>query len=101
MEPRPVLPQAGPSLGADGLLSYLDEQGVRHHVALLLPGEEASADRLMERMERHQALFDRIEQLSRLWIEQMSDADFDARESMEMLLTTLETSLDSLLPDAG
>jgi hypothetical protein len=52
-------------------------------------------------MQRHQALFDRIEQLSRQWIEQVSDADFDTRESLEMLLTTLETSLDSLLPDAG
>jgi len=101
MEPPPVLPQAGPSLGADGRLTYIDEQGVRHHVALLPPGEEASADRLMERMQRHQALFDRIERLSRQWIEQVSDADFDTRESMEMLLTTLETSLDSLLPDAG
>jgi hypothetical protein len=29
MEPRPVLPQAGPSLGAGGQLSDVDERGVR------------------------------------------------------------------------
>ncbi|MFM7393320.1 MAG: hypothetical protein ACKO22_02905 [Cyanobium sp.] len=86
MEPRPVLPQACPSLGADGRLTS---------------GEEASADRLMERMQRHLALFDRIEQLSRQWIEQVSNADFDTGESLQMLLTTLETSLGPLLPDAG
>ncbi len=42
MESRPVLPQAGPSLGPDGLLTYLDEDGVRHVVALLPPVDEAS-----------------------------------------------------------
>ncbi len=100
-EPRPVLPQAGPSLGPGGQLTYVDEQGVRHVVALLTPGEEISADRLMERMHRHQALFDRIQRLSLQWIELVSAPDFDERESMEMLLTTLETALESMLPEAG
>lgn len=101
MEPRPVLPQAGPSLGPDGRLTYLDEHGVRHVVDLLAPAEEISADRLMERMHRHQTLFDRIQRLSLQWIEQVSAPDFDERGSMEMLLTTLETALESLLPEAS
>ena len=100
MESRPVLPQAGPSLGPDGLLTYLDENGLRHVVALLPPVDEASADRLMARIQRNQALFDRIERLSLQWIEQVSSPDFDRREAMEMLLTTLETSLEALLPEA-
>ena len=41
MEPRPVLPQAGPSIGPDGKFSYLDEEGVRHVVERLLGGAPA------------------------------------------------------------
>jgi hypothetical protein len=35
------------------------------------------------------------------WIEQTATPDFAAREAIEMLLTTLETGLESLLPEAG
>lgn len=101
MEPRPVVPQAGPSLGPDGLLTYLDEQGVRHVVAQLSPSDEASADQLMARMQQNQALFDQIERLSQQWVEQMETPDFAAREAVEMLLTTLETGLETLLQEAG
>jgi hypothetical protein len=61
MEPRPVLPQAGPSLGPDGQLTYLDERGVRHVVARLLASDEATAHHLMVRIQQNQALFDQIE----------------------------------------
>jgi hypothetical protein len=101
MESRPVLPQAGPSLGTDGLLTNLDEEGVRHIVALLPPDDEEGANRLMTLIQRNPALFDQIERLSLQWIEQMATPDFDAREAIEMLFTTLESGLETLLPDAG
>ena len=101
MEPRPVLPQAGPSLGPDGQLTYRDETGVRHVVARLLSSDEASAHQLMVRLQQNQALFDQIERLCQQWIEQMETPDFAAPEAIEMLLTTLETGLETLLPEAG
>lgn len=102
MESRPVLPHAGPSLGPDGLLTYLNEDGVRRHVVVLPPpDDEAGADRLMAQIHRNQALFDQIERLSLQWIEQMATPEFAAREAIEMLLTTLETGLETLLPEAG
>ena len=101
MEPRPVLPQAGPSLGPDGQLTYLDAEGVRYVVARLLSSDEASAHQLMVRMQQNQALFDQIERLCQQWIEQMETPDFAAPEAIEMLLTTLETGLETLLPEAG
>lgn len=101
LETRPVLPQAGPSLGADGLLTYLDEHGVRHVVAQLPSSDEASGHQLMGRIQQNQALFDQIERLSQQWVEQMETPDFAAREAMEMLLITLETGLESLLQEAG
>ena len=101
MEPRPILPKAGPSLGPDGQLTYLDESGVRHVVARLFASDEATAHHLMVRMQQNQALFDQIERLCQQWIEQMATPDFAAREAIEMLLTTLETGLESLLPEVG
>ncbi len=85
----------------NGQLTNLDEAGVRHVVALLPPSDEASADQLMVRMQQNQALFDQIERLSQQWIEQMETPDFTAREAIEMLLTTLETGLETLLPEVG
>jgi hypothetical protein len=101
MEPRPVLPQAGPSLGPNGQLTYLDEQGVRHVSALPKKGDEATVDRLMAQIQQNQSLFDLIQRLSQQWIEQMETPDFATREAIEMLLTTLETGLETLLPEGG
>ena len=101
MEPRPVLPQAGPSPGPDGQLTYHDELGVRHVVARLLSSDEATAHQLIVRLQQNQALFDQIERLCQQWIEQMETPDFATREAFEMLLTTLETGLETLLPEAG
>ena len=100
-EPRPVLPQAGPSIGPDGQLTFLDEEGVRHVVALQPSSDEAAAHQLMARIQQNQGLFDQIERLSQQWVEQMATPDFAAREAMEMLLTTLETGLETLLQEAG
>jgi hypothetical protein len=55
----------------------------------------------MARIQQNQGLFDQIERLSQQWVEQMATPDFAAREAMEMLLTTLETGLETLLQEAG
>jgi hypothetical protein len=97
----PVTPHAGPSLDQEGQLSYIGEDGRRYVVGLPPEMDPASLERVMSTISREGSLFHQIESLACRWIAQVSGPDLDGRAAMELLVTTLETSLEELFPEDG
>lgn len=111
MQQPPVLPEAGPSFGPDGRLSYLGVDGTRRQLAPpratwepaseAQAAEEYAAERMMARLAAGGELVERIETLCRRWIQAVSGEELQARDALLLLLTTLETSLETCLEEGG
>jgi hypothetical protein len=100
MEDQPITPHAGPIFDADGLLTYIGDDGRRYVVGPLAEADETSVDRVMELLRSGNTLFAEIEVLSRQWLERVSGLELDRRAALVLLLTTLETALEGEAPEA-
>ena len=99
MEDEPITPHAVPIFDADGHLTYIGDDGRRYVVGPLPETDEASVDRVMERLRAGQLLFSQIEELSRQWLEQVCASGLQRDSALALLLTTLETALDEGLDE--
>ena len=91
---QPITPHAGPIFDADGNLTYVGDDGRRYVVAAMPDADERQVDQVMDRLRRGNALFSRLELLSREWLDQVSGEELDRRAALVLLLTTLETALE-------
>jgi hypothetical protein len=108
---QPITPHAGPIRDPSGLLSYIGDDGRRYVVGSRTdtPVDAAgdreperptaiSAERVMRDLRQANRLYRRIESLCRDWIEAVHSRDLERSAALELLLTTLETTLEE--PDA-
>ena len=96
---QPITPHAGPIFDADGNLTYVGDDGRRYVVAAMPDADERQVDQVMDRLRRGNALFSRLELLSREWLDQVSGEELDRRAALVLLLTTLETALEECTGD--
>jgi hypothetical protein len=94
MEEQPITPHAGPTVDADGQLTYVGDDGRRYVVGLPPDIDEASVEKVMTVLRNGSQLFQQIESLCHRWVEEVSGQDLDARAALVLLLTTLETALE-------
>jgi hypothetical protein len=99
MEDKPITPHAGPTLDAEGQLTYVGDDGRRYVVGLPSEIDEASVERVMTTLRGGSDLFQRIEELCHRWIGEVSGSELDARAALVLLLTTLETALEESYPE--
>lgn len=99
MEEQPITPHAGPTIDADGQLTYVGDDGRRYVVGLPPEVDEASVERVMTLLRSGSALFRQIEALCHSWIAQVSGDDLDDHAALVLLLTTLETTLEDSYPE--
>ncbi len=108
---QPITPHAGPLRDPSGLLSYIGDDGRRYVVgspadlqAVAAAREEpplpdaASAERVMHDLRQANRLYRRIESLCRDWIAAVQSRDLERGAAMDLLLATLETTLEE--PDS-
>jgi hypothetical protein len=100
-EDQPITPHAGPTLDAEGQLTYIGDDGRRYVVGLPPEADEASLERVMANLRQGNELFRRIEELCHQWIARVRSRDLDQRAALVLLLTTLETSLEDDYPELG
>ena len=100
-EHQPITPHAGPTLDADGQLTYIGDDGRRYVVGLPPEADEASLERVMANLRQGNELFRQIEELCHQWIARVRSKDLDQRAALVLLLTTLETSLEDDYPDTA
>jgi hypothetical protein len=98
MEEQPITPHAGPTLDADGNLTYVGDDGRRYVVGLPPEIDEDSVEKVMTLLRSGSGLFHQIEALCHRWIGEVSGTDLDVRAAMVLLLTTLETALEDHYP---
>ncbi len=94
MEEQPITPHAGPTVDAEGHLTYVGDDGRRYVVGLPPDIDEASVEKVMTVLRSGSQLFQQIEALCHRWVEEVSGQDLDARAALVLLLTTLETALE-------
>ena len=99
MEEQPITPHAGPTIDAEGQLTYVGDDGRRYVVGLPPEVDEASVERVMTLLRSGSALFRQIEVLCHRWIAQVSGDDLDDHAALVLLLTTLETTLEESYPE--
>jgi hypothetical protein len=100
MEEQPITPHAGPTLDADGNLTYVGDDGRRYVVGLPPDIDEDSVEKVMTLLRGGSGLFQQIEALCQRWIEEVSGADLDARAALVLLLTTRETAREERYPES-
>jgi hypothetical protein len=91
---HPVTPLTGPTLDAEGRLTYIGEDGRRY---VVVDGVELDAEgsaRVMEALQSAGPLFQEIEALCHGWLECLSLAPLQREEAIALLLATLETVLE-------
>ena len=93
-EDHPVTPHAAPSRDALGRLTYTGDDGRRYVVGLPPDTDEEGLERVMGQLQDGNPLFSQIETLCQRWIEAVQGRDLDHRAALELLLTTLETTLE-------
>ncbi|MEA5390431.1 hypothetical protein VB738_04055 [Cyanobium gracile UHCC 0139] len=99
MEEKPITPHAGPTLDADGNLTYVGDDGRRYVVGLPPDIDEDNVEKVMTLLRGGTALFQQIERLCQRWISEVSGAELDERAALVLLLTTLETALEDRYPE--
>jgi hypothetical protein len=99
MEDQPITPHAGPTVDAEGNLTYIGDDGRRYVVGLPQEVDEASVERVMGMLRSGHLLFQQIESLAHRWITEVSGAELDPRAALVLLLTTLETALQDAYPE--
>ena len=108
---HPITPHAAPIRDPSGLLSYIGDDGRRYVVGSKADAEAASegrqdppladlasAERVMRDLRKANSLYRRIEALCRDWITAVQSRDLERGAALELLLATLETTLEE--PDA-
>ena len=96
----PVTPLTGPTLDAEGHLTYVGEDGRRY---VVVDGVELDAEGSAQVMEALQAagpLFQEIEALCHGWLDLVADSPLLREEAMALLLATLETVLEASADDS-
>ena len=93
-EEQPITPHAGPTLDAEGQLSYVGDDGRRYVVGLPPETDGEGIERVMGALSDGHDLLLRIEALCHQWIETVHSPDLERRAALVLLLTTLETSLE-------
>jgi hypothetical protein len=99
-ELQPITPHAAPTLDSQGHLTYVGDDGRRYVVGLPPDTDEGSLERVMGRLREGHVLFQQIEALCHRWIACVNSPDLDHRAALVLLLTTLETSLEAIYPEA-
>ncbi len=99
MEEKPITPHAGPTLDADGNLTYVGDDGRRYVVGLPPDIDEDNVEKVMTLLRGGTALFQQIEGLCQRWISEVSGSELDERAALVLLLTTLETALEDSYPE--
>ncbi|MFM7268638.1 MAG: hypothetical protein ACKOZT_08650 [Cyanobium sp.] len=92
---HPVTPHAGPTLDAEGQLTYVGDDGRRYVVGLPPEVDDARIDRLMEGLRSGSKVFQQIQELCHRWLSLVQSPDLDQRAALVLLLTTLETALET------
>jgi hypothetical protein len=100
MEEQPITPHAGPTVDESGRLTYIGADGRRYVVGVPAELDEANVERVMATLLSANQLFQQIESLAHRWIDQVSGAEMDSRAALVLLLTTLETALEEVYPEA-
>ena len=95
----PITPHAGPTLNAEGQLTYIGDDGRRYVVGIPPDCDDAKLERLMASLRGGNGLFQQIEALCHRWIGAVQGADLDQRAALVLLLTTLETALEDVYPE--
>ncbi|MFM8275771.1 MAG: hypothetical protein ACKN89_02070 [Cyanobium sp.] len=111
LDNQPITPHAGPIRDPSGLLSYIGDDGRRYVVGTEAEAPAAAAahpapprpdagdaDRVMRDLRQANSLYRRIESLCRDWISAVQSRDLERGAALELLLTTLETTLEE--PDS-
>ena len=93
MEEEPITPNTGPTLDAEGRLTYIGEDGHRYLVLDKLELDRDAALRVADVLQAAGGLFDQIEALSLRWIDQVCAGALEREEVVALLLATLETVL--------
>jgi len=98
-EDHPVTPHAAPTRDGEGRLTYIGDDGRRYVVGLPPETDEEGLERVMGDLQDGNGLFGQIEALCQLWIDTVHSRDLDRRAALELLLTTLETTLEESDPE--
>lgn len=93
MDEEPITPNTGPTLDAEGRLTYIGEDGHRYLVLDKLELDRDAALRVADVLQAAGGLFDQIEALSQRWIDQVCAGALEREEVVALLLATLETVL--------
>ena len=99
MEEQPITPHAGPTLDAEGNLTYVGDDGRRYVVGLPPDVDEDNVEKVMTLLRGGTALFQQIEALCHRWISEVSGSELDQRAALVLLLTTLETAMEDRSPE--
>jgi hypothetical protein len=91
---HPVTPLTGPTLDAEGRLTYIGEDGRRYVVVEGVELDAEGSARVMEALQAAGPLFQEIEALCHGWLERVSLAPLQRQEAIALLLATLETVLE-------
>ena len=94
MKEEPITPSAGPTLDAQGRLTYIGEDGQRYVVLDALELDHQISLRVADALRDAGLLLDRIENLAQRWMDQVSAEALSREDALDLLLATLENELE-------
>ncbi len=94
MKEEPITPGAGPTLDAEGRLTYIGEDGQRYVVLDALEVDHETSSRVADALRDAGLLLDQIESLAQRWMDQVSAESLSRDDALDLLLATLETFLE-------
>lgn len=94
MKEEPITPSAGPTLDAQGRLTYIGEDGQRYVVLDALELDHQTSLRVADALRDAGLLLDQIESLAQRWMDQVSAEALSRKDALDLLLATLETDLE-------
>ena len=94
MKEEPITPSAGPTLDAQGHLTYIGEDGQRYVVLDALELDHQTSLRVADALRDAGLLLDQIENLAQRWMDQVSAEALSREDALDLLLATLENELE-------
>ena len=94
MKEEPITPSAGPTLDAQGRLTYIGEDGQRYVVLDALELDHQISLRVADALRDAGLLLDQIENLEQRWMDQVSAEALSREDALDLLLATLENELE-------
>ena len=94
MKEEPITPSAGPTLDAQGRLTYIGEDGQRYVVLDALELDHQISLRVADALRDAGLLLDQIENLAQRWMDQVSAEALSREDALDLLLATLENELE-------